>query len=114
MSAGGGLISRHADINVIFDNYFTNYTRQLRADDKIRFKGVLLNSEDSYNIGDQETTINGYEINCLECKRSPGNISSKTPSNTKFSDLCKTIVNDCIVSTKYILNFMLNPVIVFK
>lgn len=114
MEAGGGILKRHAEIKVTFDHYFTNFTRLLRADDKIGFKGVLLDSDSVYNIGSKETSINGYEINCLECKEGRGSISNKAPSVSKFSNFIKTVANDCVVSTKYILNFILNPVIVFK
>ncbi|XP_049880557.1 wolframin [Pectinophora gossypiella] len=113
MEASGGLLKRHAEISVIFDHHFANYTRLLRTDDKIRFKGVLTNDQGSFNIGTKDMTIRGYEINCLECKEAKGTIS-KTLSVSKFSELCKTIANDCVVSTKYILNFILNPVIVVK
>ncbi|XP_053619597.1 wolframin isoform X3 [Plodia interpunctella] len=114
MDTSTGLLSRHAEISVIFDHYFSNFTRQLRAKDKIRFKGVLINEPGTYNIGAQDFKIQGHEIHCVECKNNRGTISSNAPVTSKFSELFKTIVNDCVVSTKYILNFLLNPVIVFK
>lgn len=114
MEASGGLLKRHAEISVIFDHYFTNFTRLLRTDDRIRFKGVLSNDNAPYNIGTKALNIKGYEINCLECKEARGTVRSKAPSSSKFSELCRTIVNDCVVSTKYILNFLFNPVVVFK
>ncbi|KAL0860920.1 hypothetical protein ABMA27_009452 [Loxostege sticticalis] len=114
MEAGGGILKRRAEISVIFDHFFTNFTRSLRLDDKIRFKGTLSNDPGAYNIGTRDLTIKGYEVTCIECKDARETLSSKVPASSKFSDLFKTIVNDCVVSTKYILNFLLNPVIVFK
>lgn len=114
MEASGGLLKRHAEISVNFDHYFNNFTRLLRYDDKIRFKGILSNDNGPYPIGTKALIIKGHEINCLECKEARGTISSKVPSSSKLSELLKTIVNDCLVSTKYILNFLLNPVIIFK
>ncbi|KAM3960677.1 wolframin ER transmembrane glycoprotein wfs1 isoform 1-T1 [Aphomia sociella] len=114
MEAPGGLLKRHAEISIQFDDHFKNFTHQLRADDKIRFKGVLSNEPGLYNIGAKDLYIKGHEIHCLECKEARGTITTKTPSVCKFSELFKTIVNDCIVSTKYILNFLLNPIIIFK
>lgn len=114
MEASGGLLKRHAEITLLFDNYFTNYTRLIRLDDKIRFKGVLINEGGEYNIGSHHLTIKGYEINCIECKVAKGSVSSKIPASSKVSELFRTIANDCIVSTKYILNFILNPVVIFK
>lgn len=114
MEASGGLLKRHAEIAVIFDHRFSNFTGLLRTDDRIRFKGILTNDQDSYNIGAKDLVVKGYEINCLECKEARGTISSKAPLTSKFKELLKTIVNDCIVSTKNVLNFLLNPVIVFK
>lgn len=114
MEASGGILKRHAEIVIHFGHYFTNFTRLLRSDDKIRFKGTLSNENRPYNIGAKDLTIRGYEINCLECKEARGSVTLKTSSASKFSELFKTIVNDCVVSTKYILNFMLNPIIVFK
>ncbi|XP_013185158.1 wolframin isoform X2 [Amyelois transitella] len=114
METSSGLLSRPAEVSVTFDHFFTNFTRLLRSDDKIRFKGVLLNEPGSYSIGDRNLKIQGYEIQCVECKNNRGSVSAKTPVVSKFSELFKTIANDCVVSTKYILNFLLNPVIVFK
>ncbi|XP_050681273.1 wolframin isoform X1 [Leptidea sinapis] len=114
METSGGILKRHAEINLIFDHYFTNYTKLLRMDDKIRFKGILVNEQGAYNIGSKYLDIKGYEINCLDCKMAKGIISIPTPSVSKMSVLVRTVVNDCIVSTKYVLNFLLNPVIVFK
>ncbi|CAG4978987.1 unnamed protein product [Colias eurytheme] len=115
METSGGLLKRHAEIDIIFDHFFTNYTKLLRLDDKIRFKGTLLNDPTThYNIGSKDLNILGYEISCVECKIARGSRSTPAPSLSKLSELCRTIVNDCIVSTKYVLNFLLNPVIVFK
>ncbi|XP_063896182.1 wolframin isoform X2 [Helicoverpa armigera] len=114
MEASGGLLKRHSEISIVFDHCFSNFTRMLRADDKIRFKGVLSNDNVPYNIGTKDVNIRGYEIQCLECKEASGTVRSKAPSVSKFTELCKTIANDCVVSTKYILNFLLNPVVVFK
>ncbi|XP_026754284.2 wolframin [Galleria mellonella] len=114
MEASGGLLKRHTEISVLFDDHFKNFTHQLRADDKIRFKGVLRNAPGAYDIGAKELNIKGHEINCLECKQARGTVTIKAPPVSKLSELIKTIMNDCIVSTKYILNFLLNPVIVFK
>ncbi|XP_059050529.1 wolframin isoform X2 [Achroia grisella] len=113
METSGGLLKRHAEISVQFEHHFKNFTHQLRADDKIRFKGVLSNTE-TYDIGAKELNVKGHEIHCLECKQASGTVTTRTPAVSKLSELVKTIMNDCIVSTKYILNFLLNPVIVFK
>ncbi|XP_013142755.1 PREDICTED: wolframin isoform X3 [Papilio polytes] len=114
MEASGGLLKRHAEISIDFDHYFSNYTRLLRADDKISFKGILINDQNIYAIGSKDIKIQGYEINCIECKNNRDSISAPRPMVSKLTKLFKTIINDCIVSTKYILNFLLNPVIVFK
>ncbi|XP_046973009.1 wolframin isoform X1 [Vanessa cardui] len=114
MEANGGLLKRHTEIILSLDHFFTNFTRLLRSDDKIRFKGVLSNEPGSYNIGNKDLNVKGFEINCVECKVARGVVSSRIRSSSKLSELCRTIVNDCIVSAKYILNFLLNPVIVFK
>ncbi|XP_014366701.2 wolframin isoform X1 [Papilio machaon] len=114
MEASGGLLKRHADISIKFDHYFSNYTRLLRADDKIRFKGILMNDHNLYTIGSKDIKIQGYEINCIECKNTREAITAPRPTVSKLNKFIKTILNDCIVSTKYILNFLLNPVIVFK
>ncbi|XP_047512380.1 wolframin [Pieris napi] len=114
METSGGLLKRHSEIRLIFDNFFTNYTKLLRQNDKIRFKGILLNEPNSYDIGSRYLDIKGYEINCLECKTARGSIRTQEPSTSRVCDLFRTIANDCVVSTKYVLNFLLNPVIVFK
>ncbi|XP_072934937.1 wolframin isoform X3 [Epargyreus clarus] len=114
MEASGGILKRHTEITLIFDHFFANYTRLLRAHDKIRFRGILMNEPGTYSIGTTDLSIKGYEINCLECKIGKGSIRSQAPSVSKLSELCRTIVNDCVVSTKHILNFILNPVIIVK
>ncbi|XP_013165739.1 PREDICTED: uncharacterized protein LOC106116441 isoform X3 [Papilio xuthus] len=114
MEAGGGLLKRHADISINFDHYFSNYTRLLRTDDKIRFKGILINEHNTYKIGSKDIKIQGYEINCVECKNTRQTVSAPRPTVSKLNKLIKTIINDCVVSSKYILNFLLNPIVVFK
>ncbi|KAL4708591.1 hypothetical protein ACJJTC_014199 [Scirpophaga incertulas] len=114
LDTGGGILKRRAQVTILFDHHFTNFTRLLRIDDKIRFRGVLANDYESYNIGSQDVTVKGHEIRCLECKNAQGTISTKVRPSSKFSDLLKTIVSDCTVSTKHILNFLLNPVVIFK
>lgn len=114
MEANGGLLKRHTEITLALDHFFTNFTRLLRSDDKIRFKGTLLNEPGSYNIGNKDLNVKAFEVSCLECKIARGAISSRSQSSSKLSELCRTIINDCVVSAKYILNFVLNPVIVFK
>lgn len=114
METNGGLLKRHAEISITFDHSFTNFTRLLRSDDKIRFKGTLTNEKDSYNIGNKDLVVRGHEIKCIECKTARGTVSSGTPYASKISELIKTVTNDCIVSAKYILNFILNPIVVFK
>jgi hypothetical protein len=114
MEAGGGILKRRAEMTVVFDHYFSNYTRLLRMDDKVRFKGQLYNDHGYFNIGAKDMSIIGHELHCIECKIARGTITTKAKTSSKFSDLFKTIINDCSVSTKYILNFLLNPVIIFK
>ncbi|XP_041985353.1 wolframin isoform X2 [Aricia agestis] len=114
MEASGGLLKRHAEINLLFDHYFKNFTQLLRTDDKIRFRGVLENEKDSYDIGSKEINIRASEIDCVECKKARGIVTSRVLSSSKTSELLRTIVNDCVVSTKHILNFLLNPIVVFK
>ncbi|KAI8423158.1 hypothetical protein MSG28_014221 [Choristoneura fumiferana] len=114
MEASGGLLKRHAEIAITYNHYFTNYTRLLHSDERIRFRGIITNEPNKYNIGTKNLNVQGYEINCLECRDARGTISSKAPSVSKFSELFKTVVNDCVVSTKNVLNFLFNPVVVFK
>ena len=114
MEANGGLLKRHTEITLEFDHFFSNFTQLLRTDDKISFRGILLNEPGSYNIGHRDLSIRGYGITCLDCKVATGSINSKSPKTSKLSELCRTIINDCIVSAKYILNFLLNPIVVFK
>lgn len=114
MEASGGILKRHADITLTLDHYFSNYTRLLRADDKIRFKGLLTNEPDTYSIGSRDFVIKGYEIDCIECKDARGDIVAPKPTVSKLSKLFRTVLSDCLVSAKYILNFLLNPVVVFK
>lgn len=116
METSGGILKRHAELILEFDNYFTNFTRLLRADDKINFKGILVNKE-AYYIGTNNPHVKGHELSCILCKNTniqDVRISSKVVTSSKFTDLCKIIINDCVVSTKYILNFILNPIVVFK
>lgn len=117
METSGGILKHHCELGVAFDNFFTNFTRLLYKDDKIKFKGLLQNLQETFSIGSKEPLINAYEISCVECKDSGlqgVTLSSKLPVTSKFSDLYKTVVNDCVVSTKYILNFILNPILVIK
>ncbi|XP_061723286.1 wolframin isoform X1 [Cydia pomonella] len=107
-----GLLARQAEIDLIYDHHFTNFTRLLHSNERIRFRGVLSNLD--FNIGSKNLKVLGYELKCLDCKDARGSISSKTPSMNKFSELFKTVTNDCIVSSKNVLNFLFNPIVVFK
>ncbi|XP_052744869.1 wolframin isoform X2 [Bicyclus anynana] len=114
MPAGGGLLARGAQVALALEHAFGNVTRRLRARDRVRFRGLLANEHGSYDIGRPRLVVRGYELTCVDCQAARGAVSAEAPRSSKLSELCKTIVNDCVVSAKYILNFILNPVIVFK
>lgn len=94
---------------------FKNFTFALKQDDHIWFKGTLRNNKergaDGF-LGGPLIHVKLDEIGCISCannKLTEFNIDFKKQS----LDLTK-LASDIYMSVKFVLNFLLNPLFVFK
>lgn len=90
-------------IALIIDNSLKNFTQQLQRMDKIWFSGVLTRVS---SLG-TEVRIAAEELGCINCQNQDlGSAKIHNPSLIT-ADSLKRALNQ-------ILNFILNPVIVFR
>lgn len=116
----GLLLKKGAEITLHANHYFTNFTQKIRINDKINFKGVL-EPRDTINSkcqGPPQPVIKVFELNCLGCQNYEIKLV-KLPTHTgkrksNFSTFYTALISDIYISAKYILNFVFNPVVIFK
>lgn len=116
----GLLLKKGAEIILHANHYFTNFTQKIRINDKINFKGVLEPREiiNSKCQGPPQPVIKVFELNCLGCQNYEIKLV-KLPSHpgkrkSDFSAFYTALISDIYISAKYILNFVFNPVVIFK
>lgn len=80
----------------------------LQTNDKINFKGVL-QINPLTNSPNEALVIHLEEISCLSCYNVMDEVISR-----KSINLSKNYVKCFIISIRNILNFILNPIIVFQ
>lgn len=109
-----GLWGKPVEIILLLNDYFRNFSFSLKPNDHIWFKGFLTNVEDSNvdgMLGGLKTHVTIDEIGCFAChdtKLTQLKISSKDKLDVKY------VANYLYVGFKFVLNFLFNPVVVFK
>ena len=83
---------------------FLNFTRKLNTDDDVWFAGTLM-SDESGKINSLSPRVHLTSITCVSCMDSE---LTETTSSVNFSS------SQLYKFVKYILNFLFNPLIVFK
>ncbi|XP_063922016.1 wolframin isoform X1 [Zophobas morio] len=109
-----GIWGKSPEVTLVVDNYFKNFTLNLKPNDHIWFKGTLFNNE----IAGADGILGGFKIHvrldemgCLAC--SNVHLTSITRKvETKFD--ISSVVDALIVGLKFILNVILSPVVVLK
>lgn len=109
-----GVWGKTAEIVLIGDNHFRNFTEDLRVNDKVWFRGTLTNE---FNI-DGDGLIGGlrphlklWEIGCSTCSNI--NLTSCRLDETYFINV-NDVFNYMVLVFKCLLNFLFNPIVAFK
>lgn len=101
------------EIRLVADHSFTNFSLNIYPGDKIWFSGVLLNNglEKESLLGGTEPHIDLEEAGCLAC-----NFLNLTTSykRYRYRISLSSIIRDLCLSIKTVLNFLLNPIVMFK
>ncbi|XP_017758079.1 PREDICTED: wolframin isoform X2 [Eufriesea mexicana] len=107
-----GMWGNNAEILLIADNSFTNFSLNTYPGDKIWFSGTLLNNglKDESLLGGSEPHIELEEIGCIACH----SINLKSYKRYKYHITVSSILSDLYLGIKTVLNFLLNPIVIFK
>lgn len=104
-----GMWGKTSETVLIVEDYFRNFSFSLKPSDHVWFKGPLTNEEAS--VGGLRPRVLIDEIGCLDC-HSSGLTQMKL--NTKVEIKVKDVVQFLYLGVKCVLNFLFNPVVVFK
>ncbi|XP_032680097.1 wolframin isoform X2 [Odontomachus brunneus] len=107
-----GLWGSTTEIFLVADHSFTNFSLNIYPGDKIWFSGTLLNNglEKESLIGGSELHIDLEEIGCLACN----SLDLKSCKRYRYRINLSSIIRDLCLSIKTVLNFLLNPIVMFK
>ncbi|KAL2737965.1 wolframin isoform X2 [Vespula squamosa] len=107
-----GIWRSNAEIVLIADHSFTNFSLNIYPRDKIWFSGTLSNTglEKDSLLGGGEPHIELDEISCLACHST----DLKSFKRHKYHITLTSIVNNFWLGIKTVLNFLLNPIVLFK
>ncbi|XP_034948653.1 wolframin [Chelonus insularis] len=108
-----GIWGSNAEIILLGDDSFANFSLHIYPGDRIQFNGILSNDK-----GEKETLLGGMrphvrleEVQCLLCHTSDLKAYKR---NKKYQFSLNLISQTFIVGMKTVLNFLLNPLVVFK
>lgn len=108
-----GVWGSTTEIRLIADHSFTNFSLNIYPGDKIWFSGVLLNNglDKESLLGGAEPHIDLEEAGCLACNSLDLETSYK---RYRYRISLSSIIRDVLLSVKTVLNFLLNPIVMFK
>ncbi|KYN39509.1 Wolframin, partial [Trachymyrmex septentrionalis] len=108
-----GIWGSTTEIRLIADHSFTNFSLNIYPGDKIWFSGALLNNdlETESLLGGAELHIDLEEVGCLACNSLDLKTSYK---RYRYRISLSSIIRDLCLSVKTVLNFLLNPIVMFK
>lgn len=109
-----GIWGKATEVNLIIQDYFRDFVLKLKPTDNIWFKGSLLNNGNAGPdgiLGGLKPHINLEEIGCLSCQEGSLTEMQILPTNSLDS---KNVINALTMSFKFILNILLNPILIFK
>ncbi|XP_049811147.1 wolframin [Schistocerca nitens] len=105
-----GMFGRGAEVILIADDFFRNFTFAVKPRDHIWFSGTLVNEEGDSILGGTKPRVDLNEIGCLDCHMSHLQIHRKT--STKIG--LENVLDYVYVGMKFVLNFVFNPLVIFK
>lgn len=108
-----GLWGKSAEVALILDDYFKNFTFSLRTNDHVWFKGRLSNMEYCADglLGGAKPHVTVEEIGCFACRDSDLTQVKLDRSSKVNTDIVSGYLH---LGFKSVLNFLFNPVVVFK
>ncbi|XP_076165407.1 wolframin ER transmembrane glycoprotein wfs1 isoform X2 [Ptiloglossa arizonensis] len=103
------LYGNNTEVVLVSDHSFTNFSLNIYPGDKIWFSGMLLNNglNKESLLGGSEPHIELEEIGCITCYL-------KSYKRYKYHITFSSILNDLCLGVKTVLNFLLNPIVMFK
>ena len=106
-----------AEVTLIAEDSFRNFTLALRPCDRVWFAGYLMNGagKDSSDhvLGGLKPQVDLEAVGCLGCHRSDLQIHKRGGGALK-SGSPELLVAYGYAGLKSVLNFILNPVVIFK
>ncbi|XP_033220611.1 wolframin isoform X2 [Belonocnema kinseyi] len=107
-----GMWGSNAEVILLGDQSFKNFSLNIYPGDKIWFSGSLLNSglESESLLGGSEPHIDLEEAGCLACHT----IDLKSSKRFRYQINLKKILKDVFLGLKTVLNFLFNPIVIFK
>lgn len=109
-----GIWGKATEVSLIANHYFEAFILKLKPTDYIWFKGYLYNNQEVGSegiLGGLSPHVNLEELGCISC-HDERLTEFKNTSQNKFK--IHKIVDALYVGFKFILNVVLNPVIVIK
>lgn len=106
-----GMWGTAAEVLLVAEHSFQNFTLALKPGDRVWFSGTLLNDgKGDYLLGGKKPQVDLQEIGCLGCHITDMGIYKK---NTVSLDSV-AILSYLYVGVKSVLNFVFNPLVIFK
>ncbi|KAG7189987.1 hypothetical protein KM043_006145 [Ampulex compressa] len=107
-----GMWGSNAEVVLVADHSFVNFTLNIYPGDKIWFSGTLSNDglESESLLGGSEPHVELEEIGCLACH----SIELRSYKRYRYRMTFNSVMNNLWLSLKTVLNFLLNPIVMFK
>lgn len=107
-----GMWGSNAEVVLIGDRSFANFSLNIYPGDKIWFSGTLMNTglENESMLGGADPHIGLEEAGCLACHA----IDLKSAKRYQYQLNLNSTLKYAYLGIKTILNFLLNPIVIFK
>jgi len=107
MNSAGLWKSKDSLVTLTVDHTFLNFTRSLVPGDRVWFAG-LLSGDGSGLLPRLRPRVSLLELGCLSCQNSDLGVARKPQLLTAFT------IRDLYSGIKTILNFLFNPLVIFR
>lgn len=105
-----GLWDNGVEIFLVADNSFTNFSLALKPTDHVRFSGTLINLENGV-LGGPKPRLTIHDIECVSCLNSKlTGVKVESVKHFEFNRIASLLTS----GFKCVMNFLLNPLIIFK
>lgn len=107
-----GMWGSNGELVLVADHSFANFTTNIYSGDKIWFVGTLsnFNLEGDSLLGGARPHLQLEEVGCHVCHTT----RLKSYKRNRYQITLKTVVKDVYLGVKSVLNFLLNPLVIFK